>query len=79
MLLFLMMFSASCAEKPLVIEKPVPVAPPAQYYAQDCPETFVALLVNKDLAEKINALRADLGRCNADRAAIRSWKEELQD
>lgn len=59
----------------------------------DCPETATAVdaalaamaagasviptVNNGDLVRKIRALRVDLKLCNADKAALRSWKAEM--
>ena len=37
---------------------------------------FAPIVTNGDLVRKIQALRSDLRRCNADKAALRLWSQE---
>jgi hypothetical protein len=43
----------------------------------DCPETEVPLVVNGDLVYKVRALRMDLKACNADKASLRAWANDV--
>lgn len=61
---------------PKVVTRSLPVFPPDNLL-QDCIETDVPLVVNKDLVTKIEKLKKDLGVCNADKAGLRAWKDKL--
>ena len=81
------MFLGACSQEVRTEKLP---APPA--LLRDCPETVVArdlyeasiragsafapAVSNGDLVRKIQALRSDLRRCSADKAALRLWNQE---
>ena len=87
MFLCLMTFLGACSQEVRTEKLP---APPE--LLRDCQETVVALdlyeasiragsafaavVSNGDLVRKIQALRSDLRRCNADKAALRLWSQE---
>lgn len=50
--------------------------PPAELMA-DCVRRTVKLEVNGDLAVAYQTRDNDLARCNADKAALRSWASEV--
>jgi hypothetical protein len=71
--LCLLLSLTACGDKRGLTSIPTP----PDHLLADCPETAVAILVNRDLTTKINTLKADLGNCNADKAALREWKKQV--
>ena len=65
----LALFLTACQTAPIVAQ------PPASLL-MDCPETYLALKTNGDIAAKVLLLRKDLEQCNNDKAALRLWHKE---
>lgn len=40
---------------------------------------FAPAITNADLIDKIKSLRLDLKLCDADKTALRSWKEQVNE
>ena len=61
----------------VIVEVPTPTYPPDELL-QDCQEALRAIETNEDLAQAYLDRGAVLKLCNADKAALRKWRDELR-
>lgn len=73
-----LLFLQGCATRSVkTVEVPTPVLPPDVLLA-DCPFVFPDRLeTNEDLALLTKSLDDALAQCNVDKAALRTWKQEV--
>lgn len=63
---------------PITIEVPTPTLPPNELL-KDCKDKARVIRTNEDLAEAYNDRGTILELCNADKEALRKWRDTLKE